>query len=170
MDEFVRWLGEQLNKDERIARAASGGTVVGEPGNWEPSPAGDEWEAFAGDIEEELLVALRPNLPRPPVVLSGMWGAIVSQEPDPAEGDAASAMPALVHAAKWDPARVLREIDAKRQILRDLKNAEVTLAAAGSEGTVHDLMTGAANTLRRTVRLLAAPYADRPGYREEWRP
>jgi hypothetical protein len=75
------------------------------------------------------------------------------------------------HAVEHDPARVLREIDAKRQVLRDLEDAEASLKAAGPGTPPHDLMTGATNTLRRMVRVLAEPYAPyRPGYKEEWRP
>ncbi|MEV5608667.1 DUF6221 family protein [Streptomyces sp. NPDC052225] len=51
------------------------------------------------------------------------------------------------------PARMLREVDAKRRIV-----------ARYSDGTE------AAERLRPVVRLLALPYADRPGYQEGWRP
>ncbi|MFB8393670.1 DUF6221 family protein [Streptomyces yangpuensis] len=74
------------------------------------------------------------------------------------------------HIARHDPARVLAEVDAKRQILRRLEGAESTLGAA-EKGTVpHDLMTGAVNSWRDAVRLLALPYADHPDYRQEWKP
>ncbi|NUO42393.1 MAG: hypothetical protein HOV82_10175 [Streptomyces sp.] len=65
------------------------------------------------------------------------------------------------HIAAHDPARVLREIDAKRDLLRF------------AEG-VHDhhatFTTGVASRLEATLRLFAAAYVDRPGYRDEWRP
>ena len=58
--------------------------------------------------------------------------------------------------AAHDPARVLREIDAKRQMLgRIISHATVM----GWDEVHGDLL-----------RLLAASYSDRPGYREEWRP
>lgn len=75
-----------------------------------------------------------------------------------------------LHIAEHDPARVLREIDTKRRILRDLEQAELTLTAAEPGTSAHDLMTGAVNTLRRTARLHAEAYDQRPGYREGWRP
>jgi hypothetical protein len=53
------------------------------------------------------------------------------------------------HIARHDPARVLREIDAKRQILD-------TLHEEGGDRMFADIF-----------RLLALPYLDRPGYREE---
>ena len=68
------------------------------------------------------------------------------------------------------PARVLREIDAKRRILRALESAEVALRNTEPGMEPHELMTGSVNSLRAAVRLLALPYSDRPGYREEWRP
>lgn len=74
------------------------------------------------------------------------------------------------HIAAHDPARVLRAIAAKRRVIADYEDAERTLSVAGPGTPPHDIMTGATNTLRRMLRLLAAEYADRPGYREEWRP
>lgn len=53
------------------------------------------------------------------------------------------------HIARWDPARVLAEVDAKRRILDDF---------SWEAGQV------------RAIMFLALPYADRPGYREEWKP
>ncbi|MEU0847754.1 DUF6221 family protein [Streptomyces flaveolus] len=62
------------------------------------------------------------------------------------------------HIAAWDPARVLREIDAKRRTL--IRCEEAMLAA--SPMLVH--------FAKQTAWDMARPYADRPGYREEWRP
>jgi Family of unknown function (DUF6221) len=59
------------------------------------------------------------------------------------------------HVAEWDPARVLREIDAKRQIV----DRYAWLREHGDTG-------GTAWVLQT----LALPFADRPGYREEWGP
>jgi hypothetical protein len=78
--------------------------------------------------------------------------------------------PVVDHILGSDPGRALREIKAKRQILRDLEQAELTLAAAAPGTPPHDLMTGAVNMLRRVVRLAAEVYEDRPGYQEAWRP
>ena len=64
----------------------------------------------------------------------------------------------------WDPARVLREIDAKRQVI-----AQYAEVAANDTDEV-EYAHGWANALGMAVRLLALPYADRAGYREEWRP
>lgn len=71
--------------------------------------------------------------------------------------------PGLVaHVVEHDPARVLREIDAKRQLLA--KYAEVAANDVDEVEYAH----GYANALGEAVRLAALPYADRPGYSEEW--
>jgi hypothetical protein len=73
------------------------------------------------------------------------------------------------HIIRHDPSRVLREIDAKRGVLRQYEDvreqvrnpvsAENRQAARIEQGALGDVM-----------RLLALPYADRPGYDEAWRP
>ncbi|MER5950217.1 DUF6221 family protein [Streptomyces sp. NPDC001904] len=62
--------------------------------------------------------------------------------------------------AAHDPARVLREIDAKREALRFL--------AAELDST--DTPWWYADKVEKLLKLAALPFADRPGYREEWRP
>lgn len=64
------------------------------------------------------------------------------------------------HHERWDPARVLREVEAKRRII------DMYDTAAG-EGFVGQLYR---NSAEPTLRLLALPYADRPDYDEAWRP
>lgn len=61
----------------------------------------------------------------------------------------------------WPPARVLAEIDAKREVLR--------LASAARD--YHEtFMSGFAAEMEKALRLYAVPYADHPGYRDAWRP
>ena len=71
------------------------------------------------------------------------------------------------HAANWEPARVLREIEAKRLILSwhgAVKNDKtpwgqpVQICRCG-----YDLPCG-------TLRFLALPYADHEDYQEAWKP
>jgi hypothetical protein len=66
----------------------------------------------------------------------------------------------VLFAARWSPAHVLAECEAKRRII---------------SGFIQDFQPtkygqGRVDEQRRVLRLLALPYADRPGYREEWRP
>lgn len=79
------------------------------------------------------------------------------------------------HIARHDPARVLREIDAKRQLMERIFRYEAKID--GEWGCCHDAEEIEAGQCEETppdeieaLRLLALPYADREGYREEWRP
>jgi hypothetical protein len=72
------------------------------------------------------------------------------------------------HAASWDPARVLAECDAKRRII-----SLFTLPVGDTNLT--DRETKARVLLDEhfphpALLLLALPYSDRPGYRQEWLP
>jgi hypothetical protein len=60
------------------------------------------------------------------------------------------------HFARWDPARVLREVDAKRRILALQDPAEC------EPGPYYWLAANAA------LRALAAVYADHPDYDPKW--
>lgn len=67
------------------------------------------------------------------------------------------------HMMAWEPARVLREIEAKRRILAEhWLNGWVCDTC--DNGEVEQVFPCA------TLRLLALPYSDRPGYLEKWRP
>jgi hypothetical protein len=143
VDDLVQWFGQQLDEDERIARRA-------------------------GDSFRQI----------------GETGVIVATEGDRAE-ECASANWAGVaeHIVAHDPARVLREIDADRALVDAYAQAcrkrtgiaDEHWGAAGPSGDLsaverwkeHDAV---AETLKPHVLRRAAVYADRPGYREEWRP
>ncbi|MFE1748991.1 DUF6221 family protein [Streptomyces anandii] len=100
----------------------------------------------------------RPEDPGDPAAIRDSKGErVVCDEGWPSEGQE-------VHIAEWDPARVLREIDAKRQIIALHARAHHQCVAEDGPTQWH------ASDPCTTLRLLALPYADRPGYREEWRP
>ncbi|HEX5541969.1 MAG TPA: DUF6221 family protein [Micromonospora sp.] len=70
------------------------------------------------------------------------------------------------HVVRWNPARVLREIDAKRRIIAEHRQAQPRwCVACDVPGDYQGREFGCT-----TLRLLALPYSDRPGYRPEWRP
>jgi hypothetical protein len=77
---------------------------------------------------------------------------------------------ATAHAARFDPARVLREVEAKRAIV-DLASKLV-----GREWPDWHKEHGIAPTVREeanhlyTLKILAAVYNDHPDYRQEWTP
>ncbi|WP_405956099.1 DUF6221 family protein [Streptomyces phaeochromogenes] len=133
----VRWLGEQLDEDERIARATDG-TVFGLQLEWFALP---EDEAFWKVTNHK--------------------GHLVARQLGPADA---------AHIAAHDPARVLREIEAKRGIVRDYRAAVAKLDDTEVGTPAHDRATGAVVSLRRAMCLLATTYDARPGFKEEWRP
>ncbi|NEW74994.1 DUF6221 family protein [Streptomyces rhizosphaericus] len=157
MDELARWLGAQLDEDERIARAAC----------WDDRS--DVWTARPPQRSYERYT-----------IVDYLDDGVVAVTPENADDDGVGQ-----HIACHDPARVLREIDAKRQILA-LYTATLESRAAlrtrmrqvihsdpDEFGKLHRQESELIETesgIRPVMLLLALPYADRPGYREEWRP
>lgn len=138
MDDLVRWLGVQLDEDQRIAEAARG---QGE-GRWHHETSYPNGYVYDGGVQ--------------PVVYD-------ESTPSPEEAE---------HIAAHDPARVLREIDAKRRIMECheawvASNGDTICGRCGRE---HIDGRPGGHFPCQTLRLLALPYADRPGYVEEWRP
>ncbi|MFB7776901.1 DUF6221 family protein [Streptomyces bauhiniae] len=68
------------------------------------------------------------------------------------------------HAARHDPARVLREVEAGRRLIR----AHDKWCEGRCEAKYPEAGFDAAHYWNLKVR--AEVYADRPGYRQEWRP
>jgi hypothetical protein len=150
---LTEFLLARIAEDERVARDASGATVIGEIGNWHPAPGGDEWAAEITEEWDEWLVALRPGLPVPPDVMSGKWGAVMRRDAfNPEEPRADRASKPLLHAVRHDPRRVLADCAAKRRLIHWYGDGE-------------DIGDGG-----EFLRLLATVYADHPDYRPEWRP
>jgi hypothetical protein len=141
VDDLVQWLWAALDEDERIARRA-------------------------GDSFRQI----------------GETGVIVATEGDRAEECASANWTGVAeHIVRHDPARVLRELEAKRRVLARHRAAPVP---PGNEW-IGEYPYCAAHAYRVAdgtvvypvelkdcpeLRDLAAPYSDRPGYREEWRP
>lgn len=69
---------------------------------------------------------------------------------------------AAEHIARWDPARVLAEVDAKRRIIAACEQAIKSQGIYGEDGQEQ--------LADDVLRQIAVPYADRSGYRQEWRP
>lgn len=139
MDDLVQWLRAQLDEDERIARAG-----------------GNRWrfeqlrDGPAGEPGGYVL-----DLGRTSIVDIGFMDDDVLL-PDEA-----------AHIAEHDPARVLREVDAKRRIAEhhDRYRSE----SLGNGPACFTCGPGLGFPCP-TMRALALPYADRPGFHEEWRP
>jgi hypothetical protein len=137
--DLVGWLGEQLNEDERMARA------VRVPHEWHQGPGDDDPE-WVGD---EMVLMWPPEFHTPYEQDKHWRGLTVDGGPELA-----------AHIAEHDPARVLREIEAKRQLVTLHSEGASELFCSNCE---HEPPCP-------TLRLLALPYADRLGYREAWRP
>jgi hypothetical protein len=136
MDDLVRWLGEQLDEDERIARAAT-------PGPWEQTPE------------------------RPGTLASAEYWHVVDCSETPAARENTD------HIARHDPARVLREIDAKRRQVEWCVEVigDRDLSRYDEVGSLKDDRDALAVTLAvETLRLATQPYVDRPGYLAKWAP
>jgi hypothetical protein len=156
--DLVRWLGEQLDEDERIARAA--GRLSGSLSGGVPD-VGERWRVSGSHADDGgtywSVTTASPDLDRIPTV--EMVGSGMS-------GGGAHTEEVAAHIAEHDPARVLREIDAKRQLVERYERAMENRRAHPD-----DLASaGALLALHGAVKLLALPYADRSGYRDEWRP
>lgn len=137
MDDFLHWLRAQLDEDEQKALAAA--ERIGPSWGNEVKYVPDVDAIPEADWDNEL------GLPRGAV---GFYGT-------EAEGE---------HLNRWAPARALREIDAKRQVLSRYEAiAADVLVVTGAESIL-------AEYRRVLLPHLALPYEDRPGYREEWRP
>jgi hypothetical protein len=153
MVNLVHWLQAQLDEDERMARAAAEESEGrGLDGAWRYHDQHVEM------IDSHTVVALGPE-----------------NRMSPGVGR---------HIAEHDPVRVLLELNAKRQILDEYNKAvgrleEIAALLSRLRDKDQDpyltevewaSVIHRRDTLHGVMRLLALPYADRPGYREEWRP
>lgn len=107
---------------------------------------------------DELITWLRAQLDDDERVARAAWPDCTPDDPRASDED-------IRHIARWDPARVLAEVEAKRRIL-DLAPAAV-MRALGTQDP--DFRDGYLDAHEEAVKLLAQPYAGRPGWREEWR-
>lgn len=115
----------------------------------------DEDEATAnavGDERERTWTAETDGQLDAGYVQNGLGTTIVYDEGRPRAAEAA-------HIARHDPARVLRDITAKRAMLADL------VRAAERFGGYRD---DCDDPLRLHMRALAAPYADHPDFKPKW--
>jgi hypothetical protein len=76
----------------------------------------------------------------------------------------------VLHIARWDPARVLAECESKRRLIALHIGADDWHACPDVDGTDERFGQDVRDRWCPTLRLLALPYADRPGYQETWRP
>jgi hypothetical protein len=75
--------------------------------------------------------------------------------------------PELEFLARWHPRTVLADLEATRRIVR-FCTQHISNTALQDDAV--DDGSARAEVAWETLRLLAAPYADRDGYRDEWHP
>jgi Family of unknown function (DUF6221) len=134
-DALVAFLREQLDTDERVARGAH-------PGPWAAQRGGLSYVVtdYPGTLPGKMDFEIgRPDL------IARLAATMGRAESEYANAD---------HIALHDPARVLREVAAKRRIVDWV---ECELADDAEQ-----------RMLQEIARWLALPYNDRPGYLPEW--
>ena len=169
MTDIATWLGQQLDEDAMWAREASrdrnGDVPTGSHWQWvnnhddrvlTPDPATEEWldeDSEAGQPSlrsvEEFDTTSSYTLPQFPIHNAEEIRSAVAG-----------------HIARHDPARVLREVAAKRALL-DLHRWQCCARDVTGYTVIewYDSRTDPCPTLR----VMAAPYADRDGYNPAWR-
>lgn len=164
-DDMVAFLRDRLDEDEATARAAT-------LGPWRHNPAKHHHIPGTPLFEE--------------AVFAGAPGADATCVAGTGETDDQQSMRDAQHIARHDPARVLREIETKQRLLElhGIVHRDIGWLEDGEEESGEIPVCGLcvprhAHFDRRadvpegpcpTVRLLAAPYADHPDYRQEWAP
>lgn len=74
------------------------------------------------------------------------------------------------HIARWDPVRVLAEVQAKRRIIEMYENADAAQRAGSISERNRTQDEAAVDVLGEAVHALAAVYASHPDYRGAWSP
>ncbi|RZE89168.1 DUF6221 family protein [Streptomyces sp. SCA2-2] len=142
--DLIAFLRARLDEDEAVAR----GTTM--PLDWHQGPGDDP------DWTTSEMVLMWPPEHHTPYEQDKHWRGLTAEP----EGLAA-------HIARHDPARVLAEVEAKRQIVKAHGRLDVSEFCETCDGPsgIPGRPYGCT-----TVRLLALPYADHPDYRDAWRP
>ncbi|MFD3654344.1 DUF6221 family protein [Streptomyces sp. NPDC058620] len=137
MDDLVQFLRDRLAEDEQVARAAM----------WDE--LSDVWTARPPQARYEQYI-----------VADYLDDGVVVVTPENADADGVGR-----HIARHDPARVLREVEAKRQLLDTFLPD-----AAGADEQINDEWRAGSTLAVDLLCLLALPYTDHPDYRPEWGP
>jgi hypothetical protein len=193
VDDLIAFLTARINEDEWWAREASRGLFEGEY-----TPTGEHWQwtdnydgpAIVDPALSEYVHSERNGLD---VVLCSVE-KYNNRKAEWRNGDtrlviSGEEIPTAVggHIARHDPARVLAEVEAKRAILaehatmfrnigwQDDDHEEVyeeleVCALCVSKHSHFSSRAAVPEGACKTVRILAAVYADHPDYHDEWRP
>jgi hypothetical protein len=147
---LTEFLEARLAEDEATARA----TLIDVKGS-------GYWHADERPVALTVdLYRVRDDNARPVVeAVKSLYGDEGPAEPLYVDGEAVAA-----HVARHDPARVLREVAAKRDLLDRHASSE-----RSAEGPLaNDSEVYYAEALEEAVRILATTYSDHQDFREEW--
>lgn len=159
MNKIVQFLEARLAEDEKAAQSAAALC-----GCHPPAPS---WHYGDEDTEGRIVVVDDPHphpqspLPRP--ALNRRWHRTYRD------------LFAAEHITRWDPARVLRDVEAKRRILKRHSPGDPAAApwapnwceGCGTSGYCDDPRTADVNECPE-LRDLAAAYDWHPDYKETW--
>lgn len=159
MDDLVTWLGAQLDGDQRVAIEAGHGAR-----QWRYEDGDNGPRVFVGRENDQVWVRDGVSYP--------VWTCDDELDGCPeiarewaAEGE---------HMARWDPVRVLAEVEAKRALIR--RGDTLFCSCYHYDNPPTDPKTRQPIphhydcTAYYIAQELALPYRDRPGYRPEWAP
>jgi hypothetical protein len=132
MIERVTFLLARIAEDEALAREAAAQGRVGQT-----------WYA------ETITRTSRPGERAAAVVVAENGGDLWDCEGSP---DRAMALAHAAHIARWDPARVLEDCEAKRRVIAEIAD--------------HGRLSY--DYKRLMLETLAQPYAEHPDFREDW--
>lgn len=148
---IVEFLEARIAEDEAVAQDAGARALEWRSSNGSVSGGGkpyvDDWS------EDEPLTQYDGEV------------TIVYDEGWPEDVEAA-------HIARYDPARVLQEVAAKRAIIAASKDtyAGPPWEDADIESGAADVWDGRQTSYREVLANLACAYSDHPDFNEEWRP
>lgn len=150
MNKIVQFLEARLAEDEKAAQSAAGLC-----GCHPPAPS---WY-YGDEATEGRIVVLddphpHPQRPLPRPALNRRWHRTYRD------------LFAAEHITRWDPERVLKDVEAKRRIL----DAYVKEARVMERGHRSGWTEGGQAVRETFLRLFAAVYAGHPDYDESWRP
>jgi hypothetical protein len=166
VDDLIAFLTARLDEDEAAAKAAETGTP---------------WHAAAGQFGPRVTTGPGEDDHWDREISYAVW--VCDDEADGCPDDSRAVMAEARHIARHDPARALREVEAKRALLRmhepvpfwgnnppPLKDRTPENAVAWyCECQCPDGVIQGAYPCD-TARLLTAVWSDHPDYRQEWKP
>jgi hypothetical protein len=149
VDDLIAFLRARLDEDEQAANARP---LAGHSLRWTALRVDRPHVGASGRVQD------RPT-----------WCVYTDERSNALVAETTDILPLVVeHIARHDPARVLADVAAKRQIIEFWSLAyRNPMDAAMFAGLDWDRVR---SNGQWTLRLLALPDADHPDYREEWRP